>query len=142
MTVHCRAFRIRSAPERAANPATTPEPNPPDLADAIHDRIQAHVFDSHDEVLPRQAVPAVRKRTGGPDTAASGTEHIEAVYRAPLDADGPTVRNTIAASVVADAAWFVLDVHDCHHDPETGVGTGRCPAWERDRTAGTVPDDI
>lgn len=131
MTVH--AIQIRCATEAADDADTVPKPAPPDLPSVVPERVERHVLDKFEPVVPAE------QRDLRP--VRDATDHLEGLYRFQATQSRAAVLDAFERNVVIDAEWYQLLVHDCEHDQPLDE-RGDCPGWAVARSKGPVPDDV
>lgn len=134
MSLH--AVRWKMSPVQADNPSRVPSPEPPSLPEVVPDRVQQNLTDKFSERLPGQAQETGRRNT---EIDWSGTEYLSGMRRFDDADDLEAVLDAVEKDVVADAEWYVIEIHVCDHDEEDRSG---CGGWIEERTSGSVPEEV
>lgn len=132
------AVRIRCSAERSARSMSVSSSKRSDFENVLFDRVSKNVFDRLTEKLPEQAsAPSIRNT----EIDGSGTDYIQAVYRADKADAKSTVLDAFERGAVADAKWYRIEWHECDHDEPASERTG-CSGWQTERENGNVPSDV
>lgn len=127
------AIEIVCATSQAADPPSTPTPEPPSYSGTIPDRVDQNVKGTFAAVLTEEETPA---ETNDP---IDGTTHVRGHYRFDFAEDKTSLIDAIENDVVIDAEWYEVRYHECDHDQADRSG---CPSWSTERSNGTIPDDV
>lgn len=136
MTVVCVTAKI--APNQASSSSTVPSPGPPSwIEDAIPSRVQNHVLDKHDEVLPDEAIQEAHI----PRDNLGNVEKVLSMRRF----SGTTKSDATALymdNVVPNAEWAVVIPHICDSDEPAAERTGCSHDTNAMKIVGSPPSEV